>query len=244
MQTIVLIPAYDERETLEDVVRRASQHTSLQIVVDDGSTDGSGDVLDTLCRDLPSLQKITHDRNLGMASALRSGFFKVNEWLAEGRVAAEDALVLMDADGQHLPEEIPAMAARLNEMGFDLLIGCRDFSVYPFYKRLGNRILSIWGRMLSGFPFADIECGFKAMRVRSVPLLLEYYSGYRYSCAQEIALISVRRGLKVGNDCPVRVPLYRRGARMRDFLPNILFSLAAFIRLRLKWKRRDLNINV
>jgi glycosyltransferase involved in cell wall biosynthesis len=243
METLVLIPAFNERETLEDVIRRASRYTGLQIVVNDGSTDGSADVLDQLGGELASLHVITHEHNLGMASALRSGFFQVNEWLAEGRFSPEDALVLMDADGQHLPEEIPDLIARLEENSLDLVIGCRDFTVYPAYKRLGNRILSIWGGLLSGFSFSDIECGFKAMRSRAVPLLLEYYSGYRYSCAQEIALISVRRGLEVGNDCPVRVPLYRRGARMRDFIPNILFSLTAFIRLRLKWKRRDLKMD-
>lgn len=238
MDTIVLIPAFDEKPTLDDIVRRAAVYSRIQIVVDDGSTDGSGDLLGALARDLPGLKVIRHASNLGMAAALKSGFKQVVDLLEEGAVNANDALILMDADGQHLPEEISLMAHALEDRNADLVIGRRDFSVYPFYKRFGNRLLSLWGGLLAGMRFQDIECGFKALRAGAVPRVLAYYAGYRYSCAQEIALICARQGLKVANDCMVKVPVYRRGARMRDFFPNLFFGFCTFLRLCMKWERK------
>ena len=128
-----------------------------------------------------------------------------------------------------LPDELVRFTY-VDEGGLDLVIGRRDLTVYPFYKRLGNAVLSLYGRLLTGFPFRDIECGFKVLRAGALPVILEYYSGYRYSCAQEIAVISVRKNLAIANDCPVSVPFYRRGARLRDVFPILLYSLRAVIK--------------
>lgn len=236
MQTIAVIPAYNEEATLERVLEEVARHTSMQIVVDDGSIDQSSRTLESLQAELPSLIVIRHPQNQGMAAAIKSGFVRVVRMLDKGEILPDDAVVLMDADGQHMAEDIPALRRALGERSLDLLIGCRDFEVYPLYKRLGNRFLSLWGRMLSGFPFRDIECGFKILRAGLVPALFEDYSGFRYSCAQEIALITALRGYRIANDCLVRVPLYRRGARMRDIFPLLIFSLRIFFRLRFKGK--------
>jgi glycosyltransferase involved in cell wall biosynthesis len=225
VHTVVLIPTFNEAPTLEAVVREAARFTDSQIVVNDGSTDASGALLAKLCEDLPSLQVIELPSNQGMARAVKHGFERI-----VGRLDPDDAVVLMDADGQHLAEEIPTLVRRLDEGGLDLVIGRRDLTVYPFYKRFGNAVLSLYGRLLTGFPFRDIECGFKVLRAGALPVILGYYSGYRYSCAQEIAVISVRKNLAIANDCPVSVPFYRRGARLRDVFPILLYSLRAVIK--------------
>lgn len=230
MRTVVLIPAFNEALTLEAVVREAARFTDFQIVVNDGSTDASDAVLEELLEELPTLQVIEHPSNLGMARAVKHGLERIVRWIEEARFDPADAVVLMDADGQHLAGEIPDLVGRLAEGDLDLVIGCRDFTVYPLYKRLGNAVLSFYGRLLTGFHFRDIECGFKVLRARALPVILEYYSGYRYSCAQEIAVISVCKGFSVANDCPVSVPHYRRGARLRDVFPILLYGFRAMVK--------------
>jgi hypothetical protein len=108
----------------------------------------------------------------------------------------------------------------------------RDFSRYPRYKRLGNALMSLWGSLLSGFRYRDIESGFRGLRLRVVPAMLDYYTGYRYSCAQEIAIITARLGLRVDNSFETPIALYRSQTGLRDVVCNAALGLVALVRWR------------
>ena len=232
MTRVVLIPAFDEAATLETVLEGAMAECDRLIVVNDGSTDDSAGILKRLAAGNPSLTVITHDVNRGMAAALRSGFFRIVHEMDQGKLDPKDALVLMDADGQHRPDEIPLLAEGIEREGLDLVIGRRDFSLYPLYKRFGNGVLSRWARLLTGFPFRDVECGFKALRVGALPDMLSFYRGKGYSCAQEIAVIAALLEMTLSNGPVVSVPRYRRGATVLDVFPVLWNSLGAWRRVR------------
>ena len=97
MKVVVGIPAYNEEKTIAKVVIQAKKHSDSVMVCDDGSTDATGEIAKEL-----GAMVITHDRNMGKGEALRSLF-------VEARKIGADALVTLDADGQHDPNEIPAV---------------------------------------------------------------------------------------------------------------------------------------
>lgn len=111
---------------------------------------------------------------------------------------------------------------------------CRNFSVYPLYKRLGNRFLSWTNSILSGMKYKDVESGLRLLKVKTLKPILEYYTGVQYSCAQEIALLSARSGFKIDNNFQVDIAYYRAGTTIWDGFIVLFLSLITFWRWRLK----------
>lgn len=228
---VFLIPAYNEEQTILDVLRRADPIADLLVVVDDGSRDASGRVIREWCADHPKVALLTHPQNRGMSGALRSGFRYLIGLVSDGLLSHDDLLVTMDADGQHIPEEAGEACTALVHRGVDVLLGRRDLSGYPLSKRIGNRLLSLWASLLSGFRFSDVECGFRVMRLRVVEDIMPFFTGRNYGCAQELGILSVRRGWRFDNSYPTTVAFYRKGARIRDGLNNLIMGLTAYVRV-------------
>lgn len=229
----VLLPIFNEEETLDEILGRVSRHADGMILVDDGSSDSTPRILERFSKTRRGVFVLRLPTNRGMAGALLAGFQFALFLMDRGEASPDDVLGMMDADGQHRPEYLPEGKRLLVERGLDVLLTRRDFSVYPRYKILGNRFLTFTNRLLSGFPYQDVESGMRYLRLGAVPSILKYYRGRGYSCAQEIALLSVRQGLKVANDFLVEVPRYRAGTTLWDGF-NVLFqSLGAFFRWRL-----------
>lgn len=156
---IVVIPAYNEEETISEVVRGlAAEGLGVDIlVVDDGSSDGTGRIL----RDLPAAITVTHPINLGYGAAVQTGMLYA---VREGY----DFLALMDADGQHVPSQLRLLLDELVK-GWDMVIGSRfagDADVYtvPFFRRAGIRFFSFLAHLLGGIEVRDVTSGFQAMR--------------------------------------------------------------------------------
>ena len=155
MKVVVGIPAYNEEKTIAKVVIQAKKHSDSVMVCDDGSTDATGEIAKEL-----GAMVITHDRNMGKGEALRSLF-------VEARKIGADALVTLDADGQHDPNEIPAVAAPVLRGEADLVIGTRltaGGDQVPQARRLGNQALN---RMTDG-RFSDSQSGFRAYSSKAV----------------------------------------------------------------------------
>jgi glycosyltransferase involved in cell wall biosynthesis len=159
----VVIPAYNEAENLEvllpRVLRSAEQiDASAQIlVVDDGSTDSTSVVLTKLAGDEPRIVWVRQRRNFGKAAALERGFTLAASGGAQ-------YVVMMDADGQDDPAELPKLIERL-EAGDDLVTGARLIRRDRFVKRTTSRLYNRTTGWLSGAPGRDFNSGFKAMRV-------------------------------------------------------------------------------
>lgn len=225
---IALVPVFNEGATVLDVLATVGDWVDQIIAVNDGSDDGSAALLDQWAAGGSGRTVLHHPRNRGMSQAMLTGFAYLEEALDEGRLMGDDLLVMLDADGQHLPEEIPILVNRLTEHGFDVVLGRRDLSRYPFGKRFGNAGLSWWASLLGGQRYSDAESGFRVMRLWTVQRLLPYFTALAYGCAQEIAVLTARQGARVDNTQPVSIRFYRKGVRHRDGITNAVMALVAF----------------
>lgn len=187
MRVGVVIPAYQAAATVRDIVSRAHATTPTAdiIVVDDGSTDGTGDGLG------PGTIVIKHPRNRGKGAALRSG---IGEALARG-VAV---LVTIDADGQHPPEEIPRLLQPIVEGRADLVLGARrrDQSM-PISRRVTNWLSATLATRIGGQLLPDAQTGFRAFR-REVAESVQA-AGDRYEYEANFLLDGLRAGYRVAS---------------------------------------------
>lgn len=235
---VAVVPIYNEAPTVLGVLTETLRRVDMLIAVDDGSTDETPALLRKWAHGNRKVRLIRLARNEGMAGALKRGLRQVEKLLKSGSLRGDDVVINIDADGQHRPEYIRPIARFMGRRGADVVLTKRDFSKYPLYKRMGNRALSLLARVLSGYPYRDVESGLRFMRARVVPAVLDYFTGWRYSCAQEIALITVMLGFKVDNSYEVSIAYYRPGTKLRDGLIVVLMGLIAFVRLKRGWKVR------
>jgi glycosyltransferase involved in cell wall biosynthesis len=183
----VVIPVYNEREALEPLlaeVRKACARTGRRwelIFVDDGSTDGSTEVLERLAHEHQPVRLVRLRRNFGKSSALRAGF-------AETRGSE---VVSMDGDRQDDPAEIPALLTKLDE-GYDVVSGWKQERCDPPFKRWGSRLFNRLSATLSRVPLHDVNCGLKAYRGPAIRALDLYGEQHRL-----IPLIGFQRGWRV-----------------------------------------------
>ncbi len=167
----VVVPLYNERESLPELmtwIDRVCRENALSyevVMVDDGSSDGSWDVIARLKEEFPeTLRAIRFMRNYGKSAALYCGFEA-----AEGEV-----VFTMDADLQDSPDEIPAMRRMIVEEGFDLVSGWKKHRFDPLSKRLPSKFFNRTARLVSGIKLHDFNCGLKCYR-RSVVKSIEVY---------------------------------------------------------------------
>ena len=179
----VLIPAFEAARSLAAVIAgvRAAVPGLEILVVDDGSTDGGGEVARAA-----GARVVTHARNLGKGEALKTGF---RELLPRAR-----AVVTLDADGQHDPAEIPALLGALERSGAAMCVGTRmgDTARMPWLRRLANRGGSAVLSWLAGADLQDTQSGFRVYRSADLPDWLGGTSGYDYE--SEVLIRACRSG--------------------------------------------------
>ena len=158
----VVMPVYNERETIEEIVRRvlAVPLRIELIVVDDGSKDGTREILAALEREL-GFQLFLQERNQGKGAALRRGFEKVTG----------DLVVIQDADLEYSPEEYPQLVELICEGRADVVYGSRFLGrhrVFMFSHYLGNRFVTLLTNILYNTMLTDMETCYKVMRAEVV----------------------------------------------------------------------------
>jgi len=168
----VVMPAYNERATVEEMIRRVLAvplRTEL-IVVDDGSVDGTRELLQSLQREL-GFTLLLQPRNEGKGSALRRGFAAVTG----------DLVVIQDADLEYSPEEFPELISLVCEGRADVVYGSRFLGrhrVFLFTHYAGNRLLTLLTNVLYNTMLSDMETCYKVMRTEVLRSLTLRSNGF------------------------------------------------------------------
>lgn len=205
----VVMPAKNESATIGALVtevRRVLPDAEV-IVVDDGSSDSTGDIAAQA-----GARVVRHAVSRGNGAAIKAG----------ARAATGDVLVLMDGDGQHDPNDIPALLAQI-EQGHDLVVGARDRgSQASFMRLLGNGLYNRLASLVVGQPIADLTSGFRAARTAHFREFLPLYpNGFSYPTTSTMAFFRAGYGVSFVpikarqrvKDAPSHINLVRDGGR-------------------------------
>jgi glycosyltransferase involved in cell wall biosynthesis len=181
-QTSVVIPAFNEADVIGDVVaalaRSAAWHEIL--VVDDGSADRTG-----AAAEAAGARVVRHPYNKGNGASVKSGI----------REATGEYILIIDADGQHPPEDAARLVSRLGE--YDLVVGARAHATQATVaRRIGNHLLNGLATYLTGRPIPDLTSGFRAARRRHLREFLHLLPN-RFSTPTTTTLAFVKAGYNV-----------------------------------------------
>ncbi|MFC1917193.1 glycosyltransferase family 2 protein [Chloroflexota bacterium] len=188
---IVAMPAYNEEKYIGSIVLQAKKQASKVIVVDDSSTDRTAAIAE-----LAGASVVRHGINKGYGSAIQSIF-------SAAKKENPDVLVILDADSQHNPDEIPRLVTAISE-GADLVIGSREMqaNTIPGYRRLGQKVLAIMTSIASKEKLSDTESGFRAYSRKAINELKLKETGMAIS--SEIVSTAAHQGLKI-REIPISV---------------------------------------
>jgi glycosyltransferase involved in cell wall biosynthesis len=183
----VILPAHNEEVALGSMVLRAKKYADRVIVIDDGSSDATGEVAI-----LAGAQVIRHPQNIGKGAALRTGF----------KVATQNSprvIITMDSDGQHNPTDIPKLAAPILADEADMVNGSRYLNDKekntPRYRRAGQKVLDAFSNLNSNLAITDTQSGFRAFAPHTVPVF-----GFRstgLAIESEMLVDAAKAGLRI-----------------------------------------------
>ena len=161
MKLSIVIPVYNEEDTLEEIFRlvQLSPYDKEIIAVDDASRDRSGEILARLAEEFDNVQVFQHRHNQGKGAALRTGFAQVSG----------DVVIIQDADLEYRPADYPALLEPIEQDEADVvygtrLVGGRPHRVLFFWHYLGNRMVTTLSNIFTNLNLSDMEVGFKVFR--------------------------------------------------------------------------------
>ena len=185
-QTAAVIPAYQDEKHIGDIVRRTCERLDHVLVIDDGSSDQTAQ----RAREAGA-EVIVHDQNRGKGEAIKTG-------LGQGIGREVTWVILLDSDGQHLPEEIDrflSAAASVTRPTFFIGNRMNDVARMPFIRRVVNRCMSSQISRVCGQRIPDTQCGFRMVHRQMVPELLG--GGHRFDYETEVLIIASRKGYRI-----------------------------------------------
>lgn len=176
MDVSIVVPLLNEAESLPELcawidrVAQAHQYTYEIVLIDDGSTDGSWEVIQSLSKHNAHVRGIKFQRNYGKSAALNEGF----------KVVTGEVVITMDADLQDSPDEIPELRRMIVEEQYHLVSGWKKRRHDPLSKTLPSKFFNWVTQKASGIPLHDFNCGLKAYRRDVVKNIEVYGEMHRY----------------------------------------------------------------
>lgn len=176
MDVSIVVPLLNEEESLPELcawidrVAQANQYTYEIILIDDGSTDDSWNVIQTLSENNPHIKGIKFQRNYGKSAALNEGF----------KIVTGEVVITMDADLQDSPDEIPGLRKMIVEDRFDLVSGWKKVRHDPIGKTIPSKFFNWVTKKSTGINLHDFNCGLKAYRLKVVKNIEVYGEMHRY----------------------------------------------------------------
>ncbi len=166
MRIFVVVPAYNEARRIGSVLHGLKKTGLPVVVVDDGSKDKTNQVAKR-----SGFIVLRHEVNLGKGGAMKTG-------AQAAFTLGADAVIFMDADGQHRPSDLPQFIKALKFNKVDIVFGVRDLLKIPFIRRAGNSIASILVNNLFGIRVLDLLCGYRAITKKAFRKINWTSSGY------------------------------------------------------------------
>jgi len=201
----VIVPTYNNHKTLKKVLDSILDFTSKIIIVNDGSTDTTNEIL----KQYSELTQIHHPRNVGKGRALRNGFRKAIEMNFEYAIT-------IDSDGQHFASDIPNFIAASQNEPNSLLIGSRNMTQenVPKKSSFGNKFSNFWFKFETGIALEDTQSGFRLYPLKLIPK--QFYTN-KFEFEIEVIVRSAWKGIVVKN-IPIQI-LYDPAERVSHFRP-------------------------
>jgi glycosyltransferase involved in cell wall biosynthesis len=220
MKIATILPAYNLEEEIHEIVERTKPYSDIVIVVSDGSTDKTWEEATKAGALCPE-----ETDTLGMGFAVRKG-------IEYSKQFEPDVVVLMDADGQHLPEEIPKVIEPIMKENVDTVVGSRTMGVLKTstINRIGNFGLKLISFFVTGRWFTDTESGFRAYKAAKLyELDLE---AEKYEIESDLFLKSLHRGHSI-REVPITVPKAVPGVTVIDGFKMGVFKIRLAVKLKL-----------
>jgi glycosyltransferase involved in cell wall biosynthesis len=213
VRPVILAPTHNNAGTLPDVLRRLAALGIAIIAIDDGSTDATAGLLAGWVSECVDHRVVTHSKNLGKAAALRSGFTAALE-------AGFTHAITIDTDGQHAPEDIPALLQKSIEHESALVLGTRDSSSpgYPGRSRFGRSISNSLILFETGQQLMDSQCGLRIYPLKWVGTIACHATHFGFET--EIITRAIWAGVPIV-ELPVQCRYFAAADRVSHFKPVI-----------------------
>ena len=224
LKLCVIIPTYNNAGTIAKVVTSVLQYTKNVIVVNDGSTDNTQQIIS----EINNIEIVTYPKNKGKGYALQQGFkYAINKGF--------DFAITIDSDGQHFAEDIPTFVEKLEENKNVLLIGARNMSQdgVPGKSSFGNKFSNFWFKIETGKSMPDTQSGYRLYPIHRYKKMLYFTKKYEFEI--EIIVRSAWKEIEV-DSVPIKIYYSPPEERVSHFRPfkdftriSILNSILVFI---------------
>lgn len=204
----VIIPTYNNAATIAGVIRNVQQYTTNIIVVNDGSTDTTKQLLATI----PEIYTVNYEPNRGKGWALRTGFKKAIE-------LGYEFAITIDSDGQHFASDLPVFIKKLQEEGPALIMGARNMSTaenVPGKSSFGNKFSNFWYKVETGITLPDTQTGYRLYPLQPISKMKFFTRKYEFEI--EVIVRLAWAGVKVVS-APITVYYPPAAERISHFRP-------------------------
>ena len=185
---VACIPAYNEEKAIGGVVVQVMKYVDQVVVCDDGSEDLTSEIAGGL-----GAEVVRHERNIGKGAALKTAFLRARD-------LEPDVVVMLDADGQHDPEDIPLLVTPIVHGKGDFVIGSRYVdgggSDPPFYRKVGLGVLNRLSRTMVEDNYVDSQSGFRAFSAKAIDIMLKAEAD-GFGVESEQLALARKHGLKI-----------------------------------------------